>query len=86
MLSQMLFAEPIGQCWLQLTELALAFVLSARIGLEREISQKSAGVGVVGSHRGRRSGFGLRISAALKGRLKACRSLVVNHRAFIVNL
>ncbi len=27
MLSQMLFAEPIGQSWMQLSELALAFVL-----------------------------------------------------------
>ena len=44
MLSQMLFAEPIGQSWLQLSELALAFVLSAMIGLEREIRQKSAGL------------------------------------------
>jgi putative Mg2+ transporter-C (MgtC) family protein len=44
MLSQMLFAEPIGQSWVQLTELALAFVLSALIGLEREIRQKSAGL------------------------------------------
>lgn len=44
MLSQMLFAEPIGQSWIQLSELALAFVLSALIGLEREIRQKSAGL------------------------------------------
>ena len=44
MLSQMLFAEPIGQSWMQLSELALAFVLSALIGLEREIRQKSAGL------------------------------------------
>ena len=44
MLSQMLFAEPIGQSWVQLSELALAFVLSALIGLEREIRQKSAGL------------------------------------------
>jgi putative Mg2+ transporter-C (MgtC) family protein len=41
---QMLFGEPIGQSWLQLSELALAFVLSALIGLEREIRQKSAGL------------------------------------------
>jgi putative Mg2+ transporter-C (MgtC) family protein len=32
-----------GQGWLQLSELALAFVLSALIGIEREIRQKSAG-------------------------------------------
>ncbi len=40
----MLFAEPIGQGWLQIEELALAFVLSALIGLEREFRQKSAGL------------------------------------------
>src|ERR1700733_1288412 len=44
MLNHMLFGEPIGQSWLQLSELALAFVLSALIGLEREIRQKSAGL------------------------------------------
>ena len=33
-----------GQGWLQLGELALAFILSALIGIEREIRQKSAGV------------------------------------------
>src|SRR6202142_4590106 len=44
MLNHMLFGEPIGQSWLQLPELALAFVLSASIGLEREIRQKSAGL------------------------------------------
>jgi putative Mg2+ transporter-C (MgtC) family protein len=44
MLNQMLFLEPIGQSWIQLSELALAFVLSALIGLEREIRQKSAGL------------------------------------------
>ena len=44
MLNHMLFGEPIGQSWLQLSELALAFVLSALIGLEREICQKSAGL------------------------------------------
>ena len=44
MLNQMFFGEPIGQSWLQLSELALAFVLSALIGLEREIRQKSAGL------------------------------------------
>jgi putative Mg2+ transporter-C (MgtC) family protein len=36
--------EPSGQGWLQIFELALAFVLSAAIGLEREIRQKSAGL------------------------------------------
>lgn len=36
--------EPIGQTWLQLAELGLAFVLSAAIGLERELRQKSAGL------------------------------------------
>ena len=38
------FRRPIGQSWLQLSELALAFVLSALIGLEREVGQKSAGL------------------------------------------
>ena len=33
-----------GQSWAQLAELALAFILSASIGLEREIRQKSAGL------------------------------------------
>lgn len=36
--------EPTGQGWLQIGELALAFLLSALIGLEREIRQKSAGL------------------------------------------
>ncbi len=36
--------EPIGQGWLQLGELGLAFFLSALIGFEREIRQKSAGL------------------------------------------
>jgi putative Mg2+ transporter-C (MgtC) family protein len=44
MASHFLFGEPIGQSWIQLAELALAFVLSALIGLEREIGQKSAGL------------------------------------------
>jgi putative Mg2+ transporter-C (MgtC) family protein len=44
MISNMLLGEPIGQSWLQLSELALAFVLSALIGLEREVRQKSAGL------------------------------------------
>src|SRR5271169_2127049 len=39
-----LVGEPIGQSSLQLAELALAFVLSASIGLEREIRQRSAGL------------------------------------------
>lgn len=33
-----------GQGWLQLQELGLAFILSALVGLEREIRQKSAGL------------------------------------------
>src|SRR5271169_241525 len=44
MINHMLFGEPIGQSWIQFSELALAFVLSALIGLEREIRQKSAGL------------------------------------------
>jgi putative Mg2+ transporter-C (MgtC) family protein len=36
--------EPVGQTWLQLSELGLAFILSALIGLEREFRQKSAGL------------------------------------------
>jgi putative Mg2+ transporter-C (MgtC) family protein len=40
----MFFAEQIGQGWLQFSELALALVLSALIGLEREMRQKSAGL------------------------------------------
>ena len=40
----MVFAEPVGQGWLQFSELALALVLSALIGLEREMRQKSAGL------------------------------------------
>src|ERR1700692_373225 len=39
-----LLGEPLGQSSLQLAELGLAFVLSALIGLEREIRQKSAGL------------------------------------------
>ncbi|GCE85187.1 MgtC/SapB family protein [Komagataeibacter diospyri] len=34
----------VGEGWLQLGELALAFVLSALVGLEREFRQKSAGL------------------------------------------
>src|SRR5271168_1153489 len=44
MMRSMFFAEPIGQGWLQLSELALAFLLSALIGIEREMRQKSAGL------------------------------------------
>jgi putative Mg2+ transporter-C (MgtC) family protein len=40
----MAWGEPTGQGWGQLGELALAFVLSAAIGLERELRQKSAGL------------------------------------------
>ena len=40
----MSFGEPLGQGWFQIGALALAFVLSALIGLEREIKQKSAGL------------------------------------------
>jgi len=39
-----LLGEPMGQTWLQLAELALAFLLSAMIGIERELRQKSAGL------------------------------------------
>lgn len=39
-----LLGEPKGQGWLQMGELASAFVLSALIGLERELRQKSAGL------------------------------------------
>ncbi len=38
------FGEPSGQGWLQLGELGSAFFLSALIGLERELRQKSAGL------------------------------------------
>jgi putative Mg2+ transporter-C (MgtC) family protein len=38
------FFNVTGQSWLQLEELTLAFVLSALVGLEREIRQKSAGL------------------------------------------
>jgi putative Mg2+ transporter-C (MgtC) family protein len=38
------FIEPSGQGWMQLEELATAFILSALIGLEREFRQKSAGL------------------------------------------
>jgi putative Mg2+ transporter-C (MgtC) family protein len=36
--------ENAGQGWVQLAELGLAFVLSALIGVEREIRHKSAGL------------------------------------------
>jgi putative Mg2+ transporter-C (MgtC) family protein len=39
-----LLGEPTGQGWLQLFELGSALVLSALIGLERELRQKSAGL------------------------------------------
>lgn len=39
-----MFGEPVGQGWVQVGELALAFVLSSLIGLERELRQKSAGL------------------------------------------
>jgi putative Mg2+ transporter-C (MgtC) family protein len=38
------FVDFAGQGWLQLAELTLAFVLSALVGIEREIRQKSAGL------------------------------------------
>ncbi|WP_158932680.1 MgtC/SapB family protein [Acidisphaera sp. S103] len=38
------FLDFSGQGWLQLGELTLAFVLSALVGVEREIRQKSAGL------------------------------------------
>lgn len=38
------FGEPIGQGWSQLGDFAIAFGLSALIGLEREIKQKAAGI------------------------------------------
>jgi putative Mg2+ transporter-C (MgtC) family protein len=38
------FGESVGQGWTQVAELAIAFVLSLLIGLEREAQQKSAGM------------------------------------------
>jgi putative Mg2+ transporter-C (MgtC) family protein len=38
------FGELVGQGWVQIGELALAFALSALIGVEREIRHKSAGL------------------------------------------
>ena len=43
-MSAMIFGEPLGQGWVQVGDLALAFVLSTLIGLERELRQKSAGL------------------------------------------
>ena len=43
-LSHFFSTEVLGQSWLQLDELLLAFVLSSLIGLEREIKLKSAGL------------------------------------------
>jgi putative Mg2+ transporter-C (MgtC) family protein len=43
-MSSYLFPEPVGQGLLQFAELGLALALSALIGLEREIRQKSAGL------------------------------------------
>jgi putative Mg2+ transporter-C (MgtC) family protein len=42
-MSLSVFGSP-GQGWIQLSELAIAFILSALIGLEREYRQKSAGL------------------------------------------
>lgn len=44
MFVQGVFGEPTGQGWTQVGELAAAFVLSAIIGLERELKQKAAGM------------------------------------------
>ncbi len=44
MFVQGVFGEPTGQGWAQVGELAAAFVLSAIIGLERELKQKAAGM------------------------------------------
>ena len=55
--------EQAGQGWLQLGELGLAFVLSALIGLEREIRHKSAGL---------RTG----ICPGPAGRLRYCKSVI----------
>lgn len=41
---QGVFGEPTGQGWTQVAELGAAFVLSAIIGLERELKQKAAGL------------------------------------------
>src|ERR1700733_9781100 len=39
-----MLGEPIGQGWLQIFDLFVAFVLCSAIGLERELRQKSAGL------------------------------------------
>jgi putative Mg2+ transporter-C (MgtC) family protein len=44
MVSYAAFGEPVGQGWTQVGELAVTFALSALIGLERELKQKSAGL------------------------------------------
>src|SRR5271155_6197704 len=41
---RLLLGEPTGQGWVQLSELALAFILSASIGVELEMRQKIAGL------------------------------------------
>lgn len=38
------WGEPVGQSWAQVGDLGLAFALSAAIGFERELRQKSAGL------------------------------------------
>jgi putative Mg2+ transporter-C (MgtC) family protein len=38
------FGEPTGEGWSQIAEFAIAFGLSALIGLERELKQKAAGI------------------------------------------
>jgi len=38
------WGEPIGQGWLQIAELGIAWILSALIGFERELKQKAAGI------------------------------------------
>jgi putative Mg2+ transporter-C (MgtC) family protein len=38
------FGEPVGQGWTQISYLGIALLLSAAIGMEREIRQKSAGL------------------------------------------
>jgi putative Mg2+ transporter-C (MgtC) family protein len=42
--AQVAFGEPIGQGWNEVAGFGIAFVLSALIGLERELKQKAAGV------------------------------------------
>lgn len=43
-MSLLLAAEPTGQTWAQVGDLGVAFVLSALIGLERELRHKAAGL------------------------------------------